>query len=168
MDELIAPVQVGLISDTHITNEKTRIPRQAIEALQGVDLILHAGDIDARTVLDELEILSPVLAAEGDDDWIEDTRVKPRQVLNIGGLRPGLIHDFGYGGETKEIVEKLFGTSLDIVVYGHTHQPRITTSDGILLIASDSCTVPCRGYHSSVGILKIQNGQSQAHIVELN
>ncbi|MDY6912155.1 MAG: YfcE family phosphodiesterase [Chloroflexota bacterium] len=161
-------IRIGLISDTHIVNKAECVPQQAINIFQGVDVILHAGDIFSSTVLDELEALAPVLAAEGDGDWLEDKRVKPRQILEYGGLSIGVVHDYGYWGKTEQAVEKVFGRSLDIVVYGHTHQAAISTNDNVLFIGPGSCTIPTRGFCGSIGILEILNGQSQANIMELD
>lgn len=168
MDHSTTAVRIGLISDSHISTERAALPPEVMQVFQGVDLILHAGDIYTPPVLDELESLAPIFAARGDDDWLDDHRVKSTQVLEVGDLRIGLIHDFGYCGDTGEIVQKLFGMSLDVVVYGHTHQAKIAMSDGILLIGPGSCTVPCRGFPGSVGILEILNSHAQAHICELH
>ena len=61
-------MRIGLISDTHIPDHADELPEQLKDAFRGVELILHAGDIYTIPVLDELEIIAPVLAAEGDDD----------------------------------------------------------------------------------------------------
>ena len=62
-------MRIGLISDTHIPDVARAIPRNVSRAFSGVDLILHAGDIQLASVLDELERIAPVLAARGDDDY---------------------------------------------------------------------------------------------------
>ena len=61
-------MKIGLISDTHIREPSERLHEKVREVFQGVDLILHAGDIYNPSVLDELERMAPVLAAAGDDD----------------------------------------------------------------------------------------------------
>ncbi len=75
---------IGLIADTHIPEVAKELSRELIEALKGVDLILHAGDIYVPSVLDVLESIAPVLAASGDDDYgalLEDKRVKKKHIL---------------------------------------------------------------------------------------
>ena len=57
-------MRLGLISDTHIPEVTKELPPQIAKALQGVDLILHAGDVYAPFVLDELERIAPVLVAK--------------------------------------------------------------------------------------------------------
>jgi len=60
---------IGLISDTHIDYPSASLPPQVKEAFQGVDLILHAGDIWIPSVLDDLETVAPVMAAWGVTTW---------------------------------------------------------------------------------------------------
>ena len=59
---------IGLLSDTHIPEATLYIPAQLQEVFKGVDMILHAGDLYTTWVLDQLENIAPVLAAEGDDE----------------------------------------------------------------------------------------------------
>ena len=87
---------IGLLSDTHVRLPGTRVelstltteelPIQIRDAFSGVDLILHAGDIYSLEVLDMLETIAPVLAAEGDDDpflLVNDNRVKHTHTLTL-------------------------------------------------------------------------------------
>ena len=64
---------IGLLSDTHIAFADQPLPTQVKEAFQGVDLILHLGDVWIPAILDELEEVAPVLAARGDDDMDDDS-----------------------------------------------------------------------------------------------
>jgi putative phosphoesterase len=61
-------MRIGLLSDTHIPDVAEKLPDELMEVFQGVDLILHAGDLYTPSVLDDLERIAPVLAALGDDD----------------------------------------------------------------------------------------------------
>src|SRR3972149_11811974 len=86
-------MRIGLISDTHIPEVGKEIPPSVLELFKGVDLILHAGDIYAHTVLDDLARLAPVLAARGDDDYVRrDTRVQDKHVLEVAGKVLWLVH----------------------------------------------------------------------------
>jgi len=98
-------VLIGLISDTHVripghnvslsTLISSELPPQVIEAFKGVDLILHAGDIYSLPVLDDLEAIAPVLAAEGDDDPFDttiDRRVKPTQTITVDDVTIWMSH----------------------------------------------------------------------------
>ena len=63
---------VGLLSDTHIMSPSETLPPQIYSAFNGVDLILHAGDIWIPSVLDELASIAPVKSAWGDGDMEAD------------------------------------------------------------------------------------------------
>ena len=87
---------IGLISDTHIAFPDEKLPTQIKDALRGVDMILHAGDIWIPSVLDELETIAPVTAAWGDDDIKkelgDDRRMMEGHALNLEGVNLWLIH----------------------------------------------------------------------------
>ena len=88
-------MRIGLLSDTHIPVDASGLPPQLAEVFRDVDLILHAGDIYDLSVLDELERITPVLAAKGDDDSVDtlaDQRVKHRHVLKLEEQTLWLIH----------------------------------------------------------------------------
>ena len=91
-----ATMRIGLLADTHIPKDAKMLPPHVKVALDGVDLIFHAGDIYLSTVLDELEAIAPVIAARGngDTELSGDHRVKDSHVLDVAGFKVGLIHDF--------------------------------------------------------------------------
>ena len=170
-------MRVGLLSDTHIPIAERALPSVIMEAFRGVDLILHAGDIYATSVLDELECIAPVLAARGDDDEgpeIErDQRVKERHILNLNDNTLWLVHARSYFilKEIKEMTTCTDQEGLDIpniVVYGHLHQPSINHDNGILYINPGSPTfLDYRNGLGTVGILTIDSGRVEADIVWL-
>ncbi len=117
---------IGLISDTHIPDVVKELPKQVEEVFRGVDLILHAGDIYTISVLDELERIAPVLAAEGDDDprsTASDRRVKPRHILNIEGVTIWLTHISPLSRYERLKQEK--PPDVDVIVFGHTHEASV-------------------------------------------
>ena len=155
---------IGLISDTHIPEAAEALPSRIKEALCDVDLILHAGDIYIVSVLDELEVLAPVLAAEGDDDYQEvyrDARVKQQHILRVGCVTILLRHIRPWSWPPQEKLP-------DILVFGHTHKPMIDHSHGILLINPGSPTFPNYKYQlGTIAILAIDSSKVDANIVNL-
>lgn len=114
-------MRIGLISDTH-----GLLRPEALAALAGADLLLHAGDIGTQAVLDGLAAIAPVRAIRGNIDRAGPTSELPDTLdLELGGRRIHLVHD----GKTADPPE---GT--DIVVCGHSHQPGITARDGIVFV----------------------------------
>lgn len=163
---------VGLLSDTHIPDTGRSLPPEVKQAFQGVDLILHAGDIYASSVLDELEAIAPVLAARGDDDMLRDRRVEEKYILSLDGLQVALVHRFQglyFLGGMKQGLESQFGTAeLDVVVFGDTHAALVKQQDGKLLVNPGSPLLPNYFYRlGSVGLLEIEDGRAQARLVEL-
>jgi putative phosphoesterase len=167
---------IGLLSDTHIRVPGYRaelsqlsastLPHQIKEAFQGVDLILHAGDIYTLPILDELETIAPILASEGDDDPFEimnDKRVKWKHVIKVGGVTIGLAHQ----QETWSL-EELEKTP-DVIVFGHLHKPSLEKRDGTLWVNPGSPTFPNYQHElGTVALLNIKAGKVEAKIVQLH
>ena len=79
---------LGLISDTHLPDRCRALPEAVFDALAGVDLILHAGDVGELSVLDELSRIAPVIAVHGNDELAGAPDVLPgRQVIALAGRR---------------------------------------------------------------------------------
>jgi putative phosphoesterase len=171
---------IGLLSDTHIAFPYETIPSQVKDVFDGVDLILHAGDIWIPSVLDALESVAPVKSAWGDDDseddFAGDNRMMQGMSLELEGItiwlrhvkpRYGLISPNGDTASSKPDVEPL--ARPDVVVYGHSHFANMENYKGVLLINPGSVTwpnyIPKLG---SVALLTIDSGEVEAHIVQLD
>lgn len=160
-------MRIGLITDTHIPWEQKELPPEVITAFQGVDLILHAGDIYAHSVLDQLEHIAPVLAALGDDDYVgHDPRVQEKHILNLGGLTLWLIHERPYTLRTVSTQDK--PASPDVIVFGHEHRTVVERSGQVLYVNSGSPTfLNYRRGLGTVGILELNAGVADVRIVQL-
>ena len=114
---------IGLISDTH------GLVRPAVhDALAGVELILHAGDVGGDDVLDELGTIAPVLAVSGNTDPPGHPRLVPSIEHRIDGVTVHVSHGHEVGSPTPE---RLFARyTADVLVYGHTHRQLVTNSGG--------------------------------------
>ncbi len=157
-------MRIGLLSDTHIPDAVLELPAQLARAFQGVDLILHAGDIFVSSVLDQLEDIAPVLAAQGDSEYQEtrtDRRVSMKHVITLEGIRIWLWHEGKWSQDGYQ-------DPPDVIVFGHTHAPLVDNRKGILLVNPGSPTYP--GYRcalGTVGLLDINAGKVEARIVPL-
>ena len=172
-------MRIGLISDTHIPWEQKELPPQVMETFQGVDLILHAGDIYAHYVLDELERIAPVMAALGDDDYPgPDPRVQDKHILELEGQTLWLIHEGPYiplspsrlslWWQNKISPEEDKYGKPDIIVAGHEHRTIVERCDGVLYINPGSPTLLNyqRGL-GTVGILELNAGKADVRIIQL-
>jgi len=182
-------MRIGLLSDTHISAGK-KLPPGITQAFNGVDLILHAGDVYSTSVLDELQCIAPVTVASGDDDdeaTLSDRRVHHSHLLNFQGFKLLLVHERplrlrpawrggSIGRYNDSIVfsrEKTFTQKdheqPDIIVFGHEHQIVLQRCDDILLINPGSPTLlNYRPGPGTVGILEIEAGQARVRILQLH
>ena len=131
---------VALISDTHLPRGRRRLSAECLELLGRAELILHAGDVTAAPVLDELGALAPLLAVRGNmDDRELQAALPERRVCEIAGIRIGMIHDPGPRiGRTERLAAAF--ASCNVVMYGHTHVPELTHRDGTWVLNPGSPT----------------------------
>ena len=164
-------MRIGLIADTHITQSGKELPHQVAEAFQGVNLILHAGDLTVLSVLDWLEDIAPVLAVRGNGDSAlsPNPHLGETQVLTICGKRIGLCHCLEPLGDLQNIMERYFNGAVDIIVFGDTHLATIETCNGVLLVNPGSPSLPrgLVGVLGTVGILDITDDAVKARIILL-
>lgn len=117
-------VLIAVISDTHLPRGDRRLPDRCVERLCEADLILHAGDFVAASVLDELEALGPPVAAvHGNVDSAElRARLPATRVVEAAGARIATVHDAGPAVGRLERMRRRFPDA-DAVVFGHSHVP---------------------------------------------
>ena len=155
-----AALRIGLISDTH------GLLRPAVhEALAGVSVILHAGDVGGDEILDELAVIAPVYAVHGNCDAPWDPRLKPALSLELGGLRIHVSHGHELGRPKPTQIAKAYDA--DICVYGHTHRQVIERVDGRLIVNPGAAGARRFDLKASLAILTIRDGAADAVIVDL-
>ena len=115
---------VGVISDTH-----GLLRPEAVVALQGVERIVHAGDIGSPDVLTALERIAPVAAVRGNNDrerWA--AAIPETEVVQIGGVALYVLHDL----HALDLDPRAAGFAA--VIAGHSHRPRLQERDGVLYL----------------------------------
>ncbi|MCX7624591.1 MAG: metallophosphatase family protein [Candidatus Sumerlaeaceae bacterium] len=126
-------MRIGLISDTH-----SEWHPAIAEALAGVNIILHAGDIGDLSVLQRLETTAPVYAVRGNcDHRYELTHLPRSRIVEITPhLRIGLVHGDQYPlDELEETLVRCFqDQNVHAVVFGHTHRPLHTLIGPIVVV----------------------------------
>jgi putative phosphoesterase len=110
---------IGLISDTH-----GLVRPDVYDALAGVELILHAGDVGGDDVLDELATIAPVLAVRGNTDPPGNTRLLASIDRRVDGVSIHVSHGHEVGSPTPEKLLERYAA--DVVIYGHTHRQLVT------------------------------------------
>jgi putative phosphoesterase len=115
---------IGVISDTH-----GLLRPEAVEALQGSEVIIHAGDVGTPDVLDALGRIAPVIAVRGNVDTAHWARVLPAtEVVEAGGRHLYILHQIDH--LDLDPVEAGFAA----VIYGHSHQPSAEIRRGVLYL----------------------------------
>jgi putative phosphoesterase len=143
-------VIVGVISDTH-----GLLRPQAVEALRGSDLILHAGDVGKPDILEALRAIAPTTAIRGNvDTAIWATALPATDVVSVGGLDIYMLHDRA----ALDLDPRAAGFAA--VIYGHTHRAGAEIHDGVLFLNPGSAG-PRRFS------LPVTDGQLSHEIVEL-
>jgi putative phosphoesterase len=115
---------LGVISDTH-----GLLRPQAVAALRGCDLIIHAGDVGNAEVIARLSDIAPTFAIRGNVDtgaWA--ARLPPKEIVEVGALVFYVLHDIA------ELDLDPPTAGFAAVVFGHSHQPSIETRDGVLYL----------------------------------
>ncbi len=149
---------IGVISDTH-----GLLRPEAVAALASVDLIVHAGDIGAAAVLDDLRTIAPVLAVRGNNDREAWAASVPETVTTeVGGLRLYLIHDL------KTLPKDPADLGVDVIISGHSHKPSVERRSGVLLLNPGSAGP--RRFSLPIAVARLSVGPSgpSAEIVELD
>ncbi|MGD0212173.1 MAG: metallophosphoesterase family protein [Terriglobales bacterium] len=150
-------ITLGVISDTH-----GLLRPEAVEALRESDRILHAGDVGAPEILDALARIAPVTAIRGNVDTAPWARVLPEtEVVEADSLLLYMLHNLG------QLDLKPEAAGLRVVVFGHSHQPKIEEKNGVLYFNPGSAGPRRFNLPVSVGKLTVEGGKVRAELMEL-
>jgi putative phosphoesterase len=156
-------MRIGLISDTH-----GLLRREVFDVFQGVDHILHAGDIGPADLLDELEAIAPVTAVWGNTDgWDVHHRVREVASLELGGVSCVVLHGMQLGAPTPEKAAAAY-PGAGLIVFGHSHKPVIRQVGSTLAVNPGSAGRPRFRDPVCVAIAEIEAGSVRARRVDLD
>jgi hypothetical protein len=150
-------MKVGLISDTH-----GLLRPQALDALAGVEAIIHGGDIGGPEVLESLAALAPLHAVRGNNDrepWAME--LPATLLLRLAGVRIQVVHD------VKELTIASGADRPQVVVCGHSHKPGVAEREGVLFVNPGSAGPRRFKLPVTVGYLTIENGSAAAQLRNL-
>lgn len=150
-------MNIGVISDTH-----GLMRPEALAALRGSDLILHAGDIGSPDVLKQLESIARVTAIRGNNDEVPWARgIPPTVRVQVEDVCLYMLHDL------KELAIDPVGEKIDVVIAGHSHRPSIERRDGVLFLNPGSAGPRRFKLPIAVAKLTIDGANVRADIIEL-
>lgn len=171
-------IRIGLVSDTH-----GYFDERLEEALAGVDVILHAGDVGTAAVLDRLELIAPAKAVRGNVDG-PSMSLPLSMVTAVGGIAFEMVHiipasqkqlgSWTNGGPVSDnsayVLRRFlasFRPETQVVVFGHTHQPYIGMIGSLLLINPGSAGKKRFNLPRSCGVLEARRNRLEVKIISL-
>ncbi len=150
-------VEFGVISDTH-----GLLRPEAVKALEGVDMIIHAGDIGKPEILEALRAIAPVVAVRGNNDTGEWALTLPEtEVVEVGRIALYVLHDV----HALDLDPAAAG--FDAVISGHSHQPAVARRHGVLFVNPGSAGPRRFKLPVSLARLSIRGEDLDARLVDL-
>lgn len=155
-------MKIGIISDTH-----GLLRPQVFDVFQGVERILHAGDVGDPGILTELAAIAPVTAVWGNVDGM-DLRARIPEIarLELGGVRIVMLHGMQLGSPTPQKAAAAHPDA-GLVVFGHSHRPVIQQAGPTLAVNPGSAGPRRFKDPVTVAIAEIENGTVQARLIDL-
>ena len=148
---------IGIISDTH-----GLIRPQALDALRGCDVIVHAGDIGSTQVLDALGAIAPVFAVRGNNDNGEWARSLPdTEVVTALDHTLYVLHDL------QQLDLDPAAAQFSVVICGHSHKPHAERREGVLYLNPGSAGPRRFNLPIAVAKLRLQDRSIEHELIEL-
>ncbi|KAF5429067.1 hypothetical protein C5S39_09520 [Candidatus Methanophagaceae archaeon] len=152
-------MKICVISDTH-AEDLGCLPNRILEALNEVDLIIHAGDYTSINLLDQLRDMGNFKGVHGNMDSKEIKDELPtKELLELEGFRIGITHPSEGGspvGVEKRVETKL-GEDLDLIIYGHTHKPVNKRIGALIYFNPGSAAGVFPARYRTYGLLKLED-----------
>jgi len=162
-------MRVGVLSDTHLRSPDSCLDHILGDLFADTDLILHAGDIVTRQVLDRLEQSGVVSVCGNMDDYDVMEALPQMRIVPATGKRIALIHGWGSKeGLAERVVARLRDEKPDLVVYGHSHVPFWGKVGGVYVFNPGSACQNRHGGKGTVGLVEIHEGEFQTQFVAVD
>ncbi len=162
-------MKILVLSDLHIPSAAGDLPDKVYAALKHADMLLLAGDTGESDMYERLKKLCPrIKAVKGNMDSETLKRKLPeKEIISVERFKIGLMHGYGPPEKLLDIAEKTFkNEDVQIVIFGHSHQPLNTKVNGVIYFNPGSPTDTIFAPFNSFGILEI-NKEIKAEIVKL-
>lgn len=153
--------RLGLISDTH-----GLLRPEVFRVLEGVDRVIHAGDVEDPDHLTDLEAIAPVTAVSGNVDRHDVRAVVPEEAeLEVAGVRVAVIHGHQVHPDYRLLLKRF--PAARVIVHGHTHVPRCESVGDVLIVNPGAAGSAQKGHAPSVAVLEVTDGRPVVRHVEL-
>ncbi len=160
---------IGVLSDTHINNKTEKLSLKLIQALKGVDMIIHAGDMVDLSVIEQLKSICPnIQAVSGNMDPQQVKNVFPEKaIIEAAGYRIGLIHGMGKPDNLINWAGSVFKKDkVNVIIFGHSHNGVNLLKNNILYFNPGSPTDTIFAKDNTCGIIEI-NAKVNAKLVKV-
>lgn len=139
---MVIKLKIGIISDTHLDKHPEKILYYLDKCFKNVDLIIHAGDYTNSKVIDLIKAHNKFIGVFGNVDKKSVRKlVKEKEIVELCGYRIGIFHGHGVEKTTIERAYDIFlDDKIDIIIFGHSHEPSISTKNKILMLNPGSLT----------------------------
>jgi uncharacterized protein len=151
---------IAIISDTHLPRGRRALPAECVRRLRTADLILHAGDFSAQSVLEELSALGPPLhAVHGNvDEPALAARLPAELELDCDGVGLAITHDAGPAQGRLARMHRRFPAAR-AVIFGHSHIPLLEGGTDFQIFNPGSPTDRRRQPQHTMGLARIEQGE---------
>jgi putative phosphoesterase len=162
------PIVIGVVSDTHVSTPRSYSALEIVLDFfrrRKVGLILHGGDVGRASLLAEMAAVAPVVAVRGNADSLELIETLPDRIWISAGTRTILLLHGHHGKTAKTTALAAVQPGVDVIVFGHSHQPLIEQHDDTILFNPGSPTERRWGPHFGVGLLAVTNDGIEPELV---
>ncbi len=165
---LSTPALIGVLGDSHASSSGKRWATDPVVAFfqrAGVDLILHAGDAGHPSVLRELEDVAPVESVRGNADPVELIDALPDRVWIEAGARTILLMHGHHGRTAIRAARAAAADGIDLIVFGHSHQPLIDVEGETILFNPGSHTERRWNPHFGIGLISVSDERIEPDLI---
>jgi hypothetical protein len=138
---------------------------EVFDAFNGVQLILHAGDVGGDEIVAELEAVAPVHAVRGNTDEPDGATLRDAIDITLGGVRIHVSHGHEVGSPNPERLVAKYDA--DVIVYGHTHRQLVARIGSQLIVNPGAAGARRFNLEPSVAVLTIEDGSADATLIPL-
>lgn len=159
---------IGVLSDTHLSKPDPILDYILDHLFAETDMILHAGDIVSRRVLDRMEERGVLAVCGNMDDYAISDSVPQKRILHVSGRKVGMMH--GWGGKIglhERIISQFTEDKPDLIIHGHSHIPFWGEINGIMVFNPGSAAQSRYAGGPTVGLLNFGNLGIDANFIQL-
>jgi putative phosphoesterase len=157
--------RVAVLGDTHLPRRARDLPPSAWRLIDSSDLVIHTGDVTDGALLAHISQRRPLHTVRGNND-IQLAELPEHLLLDIDGVRVGVVHDSGPAGGRRARLRRLW-PDVRVAVFGHSHIP-VCEDDGDLLLLNPGSPTDRRSMPSfTIAVMTLTGGTAHAEIVDL-